>query len=67
MVAYSCRAYAMEQGISLKGQDKSPEVMTFLMALMDKLEVDKKGLPSTFVSGMFSSYLQAILFTPLTL
>ena len=50
MVAYSCRAYAMEQGISLKKADKSPEVMTFLVALMDKLEVDKKALPSMLLT-----------------
>lgn len=44
-VAYYCRAYAMDQAMLLRDQSNQKEVMPYLLALMDKLEVDKKGMP----------------------
>ncbi len=43
-MAYYCRAYAMDQAMLLRDQSNQKEVMPFLLALMDKLEVEKKGV-----------------------
>ena len=44
-VAYYCRTYAMDQGMLLRDANNAKEVMPFLIALMDRLEQDKKTLP----------------------
>ena len=45
-VAYYCRAYAMDQALLLRDPSNQKEMMPFLVALMDRLEADKKVLPT---------------------
>lgn len=49
IIAYYCRTYAMEKGIAAK--ISTPAVNTFLMSLMDKLEITKKKLNINDVTG----------------
>lgn len=45
IVAYFCRRYAVEKGMKLN--DRSPEVSSFLMTLMSKLEKDTANIPTS--------------------
>ncbi len=49
-MAYYCRAYAMDQGMLMRDASNTKDVMPFLIALMDRLEVDKKTLPQHSVA-----------------
>ena len=44
VIAYFCRKYAMEKGISTRQGQSSPEINGFLLGLMDTLEEDKRAL-----------------------
>ena len=44
VVAYYCRYYAVQEAVKEHSKDKDHEVLAFLMALMDKMEADKKAL-----------------------
>ena len=45
-MAYYCRTHAMDQAMLLRTPENSKELMPFLVALMDRLEEDKKSLPA---------------------
>lgn len=49
IIAYYCRAYAMEKGIKMKLS--SPEINAFLMNMMDALELTKKSIVVNDDSG----------------
>lgn len=46
LIAYFCRQYAMELGIKVRENDTSNEATEYLLALMDRLELDKSSLPA---------------------
>ena len=47
MIAYFCRAYAMDLGIKLNKAAPNPtDSQGFLMELMTRLEADKKQIPA---------------------
>eukprot|EP00636_Phaeomonas_parva_P015897 CAMPEP_0118879960 /NCGR_PEP_ID=MMETSP1163-20130328/19617_1 /TAXON_ID=124430 /ORGANISM="Phaeomonas parva, Strain CCMP2877" /LENGTH=175 /DNA_ID=CAMNT_0006816225 /DNA_START=241 /DNA_END=764 /DNA_ORIENTATION=+ len=45
LVAYYTRQYAAELSMALRGSDSSPEVMGFLLGLVEALEAEKKSMP----------------------